>query len=146
MTNQPSKGGASVPPAPPSSQAADASAPLVAAVRRHRKAFEIEDATLIEMAALLDELTRKYRRELDQRIEDRRLLTSSLCVAELHHAYLKREAEVVSRHIGGLFSLHQEAKHELRVFRRWINRLYPGWSRVFDEASRRAASDNSTTK
>ena len=94
------------------------------------------------MAALLDALSRKYRRELDRRIEDCRLIKSAMTVADLHRGYLQQEANVVSAHIGQLFALQRQASRELRVVRRWINRLYPGWSRIFDEASRRAAQDN----
>lgn len=146
MTSPLNRDGAPPPSNPPSRPSPTASAPLVEAVRRHRRSHEIEDATLIEMAALLDELKRKYRRELDQRIEDRRLLQSSIHVAELHHSYLNHEVEVIGQHIGNLFLLHRQASRELRVFRRWIDRLYPGWSRVFDEASRHAAGDNSAGK
>jgi hypothetical protein len=94
------------------------------------------------MAALLDGLTRKYRSELERRIEDHRVLQGSINVAELHNAYLRQEAEVIGSHIGKLFTLHRQASRELRLFRRWIKKLYPGWSRIFDEANRRAAGDN----
>ena len=103
----------------------------------------VEDATLVEMAALLDSLSRKYRNELEQRIEDCRLLQSSIQVAELNQSYLKAEAEVVKNHIGKLFVLYRQSSSELKTIRIWVRKLYPGWNRVFDEASRRAAKSGS---
>lgn len=143
MTNPLNRDGAMLPPNHFSRPSSAQTAPLVEAVRRHRHGYEIEDATLVEMAALLDGLSRKYRGELGKRIEDRRLLQSSIQVAELHHSYLRQEADVIGNHIGHLFTLYRQASREHRVFRRWIKKLYPGWSRVFDEANRRATGDNS---
>lgn len=130
----------------PSEPTSIESAPLVEALHRHRRGYEIEDATLVEMAALLDELKRKYRSEIDRRIEDRRLLKSSIQVAELNHAYLRQEADVIGKHIGNLYRLHQQASGELRQCRRWIKKLYPGWSRIFDEAKRRAVGGEKIQK
>jgi hypothetical protein len=121
----------------------DTTAPLVEALRRHRRGYEIEDATLVEMAALLDSLSRKYRGQIERQIEDGRLLNSALKVEELHRGYLEQEADVTKAHIGRLYNLYRQARREHRVIRKWIGRLYPGWSRIFDEATRRAAQDKS---
>lgn len=121
-------------------------APLVQAVRRRRKGYEIEDGTLVEMAGILDALSRKYRNQIERSIEDQRLLKSAMIVADLHRSYLEQEATVAGHHIGQLFALQRQASRELRVVRKYISKLYPGWSRVFDEATRRAAQDNSPQK
>lgn len=117
---------------------------FIQSVRRRRRGYEIEDATLVEMAALLDSLSRKYKNELEQRIEDCRLLQSSIQVAELNQSYLRAETEVVKNHIGKLFALYRQSSGELKTIRKWVRKLYPGWNRVFDEASRQAARATNT--
>ena len=143
MTNPLKRDGALAPSDHQSQPSPTVTTPLIDALRRHRRGYEIEDATVLEMTALLDALSRKYRSELDRRIEDSRILKSSLLVEELHRSYLEREVEVVGNHIGRLFALYRQATREQRLFRKWTKRLYPGWSRIFDEATRRAAQDNS---
>lgn len=143
MTNPLKRDGEILPSDQLSIPSSGTTAPLVEALRRHRRGYEIEDATLVEMAALLDALSRKYRGQIERGIEDGRLLNSALKVEELHRGYLEQEAEVTKEHIGRLFTLYRQARREHRVIRRWISRLYPGWSRIFDEATRRATQDNS---
>lgn len=144
MTNPQKRDGSTWPSDHPPNQPTIESAPLIEAFRRHRRGYEIEDATLVEMTALLDTMTRKYRGQLARHIEDLRLLKSSMDVADLHRGYLELEAEVTGSHIGRLFVLHRQTSRELRVFRRWTKRLHPGWSRIFDGAAQRAARGNST--
>lgn len=122
------------------------STPLTEAMRQFRRGYEIEDATLVEMAALLGELKRKYRDQMGRHIEDRRLLKSSIQTAELHHGYLKQEADIIGAHIANLWRLHRQANSELRTVQKWVRKLHPGWRRVFDEAKRRAIHDNIAQK